>query len=181
MKGYLKSMTMVIWALAAGGCGYHFQGASGPGATIEVPIFVNHTVETGIEAQVTDRMIEELRRTPGWHVVGAGLGRYALEGVIAGFSTEPTVVSSAQHLAREMRADLHLEVTLRDRQEGRNLWAPVKLDSFADYQVGENVLENERNKLDAIERIAEELAQRVRVRLQDTWPTVDQGPSTAAP
>lgn len=169
MKKRVWIIFLIGWGLGVVGCGYRLQGASAPGATIEVPVFENRTIETGIEALVTDRVIEELRRTPGWRVVPPGQGRYVLTGTVVKFISDPHIVSSREHLAVEHRARLFLDVRLHDQRSGKVLWRERALRSFADYPVGSDILSNERGKRLAIARIAEELATRIRVHIQDTW------------
>jgi hypothetical protein len=151
------------------GCGYRLQGANAPeNATIEIPMFENRTVETGIEAIITERVVAELRRTPGWRVVPPGEGRYVLKGSLVKFFSEPHQVTS-QRVANEHRATLFLDVTFQDRSSKKDLWRETGLRTFADYPLGSDIRFDEQGKFEAIARIAEELASRIRVRVQDTW------------
>jgi outer membrane lipopolysaccharide assembly protein LptE/RlpB len=169
MREHLWVVVLSAWVLIVGGCGYRFQGATTPEATIEVPLFENRTIETGIEALITDRVLDELRRTPGWRVVAPGQGHYVLRGTVAEFISDPQFISAKRHLAQEHRARLVLSVALRDRKSGKVVWTVGSLRSFADYPVGNDVLANEREKRLAIASIAEELAARIRVHIQDAW------------
>lgn len=168
MRALGKSIPLALFLLCGVGCGYRFQGAAAPDPTIEVLLFENRTVETGIESIVTGRILDELRRTPGWRVVPPGHGRYVLSGVIRSFDFDPRSISS-RRLAEEHRATLTVELRFRDRVENKDLWRVPALSAFADYQVGGNVLLNENQKRAAVARIAEELASRIRVHIQDTW------------
>jgi hypothetical protein len=131
-------------------------------------VFENRTIETGIEAVVTDQVIAEMRRTPGWTVVPPGEGRYALRGVVLKFVAEPHLVS-AQRIEIGRRATLVLDVRFQERATKKDLWRERALRTFEDYPLGNDILVDERAKLDAIARIANELASRIRVRVQDTW------------
>lgn len=156
-------------SLMAPACGYRFQGATPPqDATIEIPVLENKTVETGIETILTDFLISEMRKAPGWKVVEPGQGRYILKGSIVKFVSEPHAISP-QHLAVEHRATLVVDISLRERGTGKELWRDRKLTSFADYPVGPDILASERAKREAISKVAKEFASRVRVRVQDTW------------
>ncbi len=168
IKAWVKTIPLALSLLGGVGCGYQLQGASAPEPTIEVLMFENRTVETGIEGIVTGRILDELRRTPGWRVVPPGHGRYVLTGIIRSFEFDPRSVSS-RRLAEEHRATLTVELRFRDRLENKDLWRVPALSAFADYQVGGNILFTENQKLAAVARIAEELASRIRVHIQDTW------------
>lgn len=151
------------------GCGYRFQGAATlQDATIEIPVLENRTVETGIETIITEFLISEMRKAPGWKVVEPGKGRYVLKGSIVRFVSEPYAIST-KHLAVKHRATLVVDIALKERESGKEIWRDRKLTSFADYPVGPDVLASERAKKDAISTVARELASRVRVRVQDTW------------
>jgi hypothetical protein len=164
--GWLLGFVLIAWVSA---CGYRFQGATAPdGATIEVPVFENRTVETGIETIVTERILAQMRAAPGWRVAPPGEGRYVLKGIVTKFVAEPHLVST-QRLAVENRATMSLDVRLQERATKKDLWHENNLRTFADYPIGDGVLLNERSKLNAVARIAEELAHRIRVRVQDTW------------
>ncbi len=169
MSARVWMMFLVGWALLSPGCGYRLQGASAPsGATIEVPVFENRTVETGIEALITEQLLAEMRKTPGWKVVPPGEGRYALKGTVIKFVAEPHFVSS-RRLEAERRASLIMEVRLLDRSTNQEIWRERSLRTFVDYPVGPDILSNERQKQGAIARIAEILASRIREHIQDTW------------
>jgi len=165
LAGRIPLALLLLWGA---GCGYRFQGGVAPDPTIEVLLFENRTVETGIEGIVTERILDELRRTPGWKVVPPGQGRYVLTGVIRSFEFDPRSIS-ARRLAEEHRATLTVELRFRDRLENKELWRVPALSAFADYQVGGNILFNENQKRAAVNRIASELASRIRVHIQDTW------------
>lgn len=169
MDRVLRGGPLALLVLAVWGCGYNFQGAKAPeGAFLEVPVFLNKTVETGIEALFTEQFISEMRKAPGWKVVEPGQGRYLLKGSILSFVSEPHAVS-LRKLAVEHRATIVLDVSLVEKSSGKELWRDRNLRSFADYPVGPDVLAAERAKREAIARIAQEMASRLRTRVQDTW------------
>jgi hypothetical protein len=169
MYGLRWNMLLFLWCFAIHGCGYHLQGATAPGErTLEIHIFENRTVETGIESILTDRILEELRRMPGWKMVPPGEGRYELTGVLRDFTTEVISVSEKQ-LADRQRATIFIEVSLRDRVTGEKLWRTPLMNNFANYRISDDVLQNERNKLGAVSEIADKLATRIRNRIYDIW------------
>lgn len=166
---HLKAVLPALAMLAAWGCGYTFQGARAPeGAFLEIPVFVNKTVETGIETFFTEELISEMRKAPGWKIVEPGQGRYLLKGSIISFVSEPHAVS-VRKLAVEHRATMVLDVSFVEKSSGKELWRDKNLRTFADYPVGSDVLAAERAKREAMGRIAQEMASRIRTRVQDTW------------
>lgn len=169
MKFRAVMAVLALGILLAWGCGYRFQGVMAPEeAILEIPVFENKTVETGIETILTERLISEMRRSPGWRIVEPGQGRYLIRGAILRFVSEPHAVST-RNLAVEHRATLVIDVSLREKATGRELWRDNNLRSFVDYPVGPDILAAERAKREAIAQIAQELASRIRVRVQDTW------------
>ncbi|MGQ9859128.1 MAG: LPS assembly lipoprotein LptE [Thermodesulfobacteriota bacterium] len=159
----------LLGILLACGCGYRFQGATAPeGALMEIPVFENKTVETSIETILTELLIWEMRKSPGWKVVEPGQGRYLLKGAIIRFESEPHAVS-ARNLAVEHRATLVVDVSLREKATGKELWRDRNMRTFLDYPVGPDILASERAKREAIGRMAQELASSIRARVQDTW------------
>ena len=157
-----------LLVLMGSGCGYHLQTAAAPDATIEVPVFENHTIETGIETILTERILEELYRSPGWKVVPPGHGRYVLDGTITDFVSDPLIISE-RRLADTHRATVVIDVRFRDKLKGLELWRVSSFSAFEDYFLSERILESERQKRNAVKSIAEEFATRIRVRIQDTW------------
>jgi len=169
MERLFKTILPALAMLAALGCGYTFQGARAPeGASLEIPVFINKTVETGIETIFTEQLISEMRKTPGWKIVEPGQGRYLLKATILSFISEPHAVS-VRKLAVEHRATMVLDVSFVEKSTGKELWRDKNLRTFADYPVGSDVLAAERAKREAIARIALETASRIRTRVQDTW------------
>lgn len=169
MGCFLRRVVPALVMLVLWGCGYGFQGARAPeGAFLEIPVFVNKTVETGIETIFTQELISEMRKTPGWKIVEPGQGRYLLKGTILSFVSEPHAVS-VRKLAVEHRATMVLDVSFVEKSSGKELWRDRNLRTFVDYPVGADVLGAERAKREAIGRIAQEMASRIRTRVQDTW------------
>lgn len=169
MKPRTNIAVLALGILLAWGCGYRFQGATAPEeAVLEIPVFENKTVETGIETIITEKLISEMRKSPGWRIAEPGQGRYVIRGAILRFVSEPNAVST-RNLAVEHRATLVVDVSLRERATGRELWRDRNLRSFVDYPVGPDILAAERAKREAIAQIAQEMASRIRARVQDTW------------
>jgi hypothetical protein len=160
---------LIVGCLMIGGCGYSLMRAAPPDeSTVEVPVFENYTIETGIESVITDRILEELRRMPGWKVVTPGQGRYLLKGTVLDFSSEVISVSR-RRIADRNRAEITVDVSFQDRATGKDLWRDPALRNFDDYRVGPDILQNERNKLGAIAKVARKFAVRIRNRIQNTW------------
>lgn len=169
MGRLFRTLLPALAMLSAFGCGYTFQGARAPeGAFLEIPVFVNKTVETGIETIFTQELISEMRKAPGWKIVEPGQGRYLIKGTIVSFTSEPHAVS-VRKLAVEHRATMVVDVSFLERSTGKELWRDKNLRTFADYPVGSDVLAAERAKREAIARVAQEMASRIRTRVQDTW------------
>lgn len=152
------------------GCGYRFVGAvpkEGPVLKrVGVGFFQNRTTETGIEAAVTDLVIQELNSATILRVVRPGEGDLRLNGTIVEFRNEPRAYSRRNILV-EYRATLTLDVSLLDSRTGRVLWHNRRLSGFEDYVCARDILNTERNKLLAIKAIAADLGERIRIRIEE--------------
>lgn len=121
--GPLLGLAFSLLALA--GCGYRTglvawqDAASPPGARIAVPLMQNLTrpYRRGIEANLTEAVIQEiLARTP-LEVVPAAQADVVLEGVITGYA-EGVLAEDASDRVAEGQVTLSLSFSVKDLRSG---------------------------------------------------------------
>ncbi len=127
--------------------------------TIAIPFFKNETFESNIEAFFTTATMNEFIKNKQFAVVSEG-GDATLSGIVKEFRIV-SIAYSAQDRARQYRAYVTIELTLRRNSTGEVLWRNPQMKHDEEYAVSENVAYTEDNKDLAIERIARELAERV--------------------
>jgi len=156
----------IICVLVVGtGCGYRL-GGQGLGPSLEirsiaVPPFINATYEAGIETTVTDALLRELIKDRRLKVVGVDEADAVMEGTVTSFATS-SVAYDLSGFVLEYRTWVTLDVILRRGKKGEILWSRRDLSETDVYRVSSEVRFTEAEKERAIQRIAEELARRIR-------------------
>ncbi len=87
-------------------------------------------------------------------------GDATLSGVVKEFQTN-SIAYSSEDRARQYRAYVTIEATLRHNTTGDVLWRNNRMKDDEEYSVSENVADTTDNKDSAIERMALELAERI--------------------
>jgi outer membrane lipopolysaccharide assembly protein LptE/RlpB len=150
--------------LAAGlaGCGYNFRGKTNnlPAdvRTIAVPVFENHTGETRIESIFTDEVIFQFTRSQIVRVVDESRADAVLRGIISRAEVED-VALSAQETSQERRITITVKAWLSRTSDGTVLWRRPALKQQRTYQVAGSPIATESNKIQAVEELAETMAQ----------------------
>lgn len=127
--------------------------------TVAIPLFKNNTYESNIEAYVTNALMNEFIRNQQFSVVSEG-GDATLSGMVKKFDTM-SIAYSSEDRARQYRAYLTLEVTLRDNRTGEVLWRNPELVHEEEYSVEPIISFTDARKQDAIKRISADLAERI--------------------
>jgi outer membrane lipopolysaccharide assembly protein LptE/RlpB len=152
------------------GCGYQLAGSGelpGEVATIAIPMLANRTAESGLEAVMTNALIDELSRRRQNLVVSEERADAVLRGTISGLGTE-TLSRSATLTAVERRLVITAELTLTDRN-GNVLWQDRQLRAEQAYAVAGTKAGTETNRRLAIGQVAQRLAEYVYERLTDAF------------
>lgn len=147
------------------GCGYRLDGEGlGPPLeirSIAIPTFINATYEAGIEITVTNALLRELIKDRRLKVVGVDKADAVMEGTVTSFATFSASYDPAGFVL-EYRTWVALDVILRRGKKGEILWSRRDLRETDVYRVSPGVLFTEVEKERAIQRIAEQLARRIR-------------------
>ncbi len=152
---------LITAVLVLTACGYRFAergNLPGDTRTVFVSIFVNRTLETGIEHIFTNDLIFEFTRH-GQAVVRPEKADAVLEGVIQSMRLE-TVSYRGELTALERRIVATLSLRLRGR-DGDILWSLPAASEEETYGVMEEKAATDYNKRRAIQAISERLAENI--------------------
>lgn len=151
-------------------CGYHFSGGGAlPGdiQTLNIRMLANKTGETGIEALVTNDLVNQFTRFDTVRLVDKKQAEAVLTGTIRTTRIR-TIAHSTPNQSTERRITLYLDVELQDRQ-GRRIWAARGISASDSYEMAATKRGTEQNKKSAIAEISERLAERIYYRLTDEF------------
>ena len=148
------------------GCGYTLVGqGSLPDhiKTVAIPTFKNDTIEEGIEEVVTQAVIEEYIR--GGKVLPASEveADAVLLGTIRSYNPEEAVTYNELNEVSSYKLTVTVDLELKDLVNDETIWKREGLAEDADFAGGPDVdiTTEEDNEDEALEQLAEELAQRI--------------------
>ncbi len=148
------------------GCGYQLAGKEThlpPGVTsIAIPTLSNLTLEPGIEITFTQAFLNEFIQDRRVKVVSRSEADSILEGAIKSFYLL-SVSYDKSGFALEYQTIAVMDITLK-KKTGEVLWTEKDLLERAWYRTSPNVITSEDNKVNAIQQIAQSLAERIRNR-----------------
>ena len=160
--------SIIFFLLVGTGCGYRFGGEgfspSPEIRSIAIPTFINETYEAGIETIVTNALLGELIKDGRVKVVGEDEADAIMEGTVKSFDTS-SVAYDPSGLVLDYRTRVALDVILKRNKNGEVLWSKRGISESDVYRVSSDVLLTESEKKGAIQKIAGELARRIRRRL----------------
>lgn len=147
------------------GCGYHFPGnRSGlpPDVrSVAIPVFANHTIQTGIESEVTRAVVEKFISAKRVPLADQDSADALLTGSVKSFVTSPITVAAGIQAATEYRATLTVEITLKRLKDGKILRKEEEISEWRNYRVESDLARTEVNKKEAIRQISVLLAEKV--------------------
>lgn len=152
-------------------CGYQLAGRGelpGNTRTIAVRMLENRSSESGVEALVTNALVNELNRRRRGSVVSLDQADAVLAGTIESISKD-TLARSGINTATQRRVYGTISLTLTDRS-GHVLWKRSGLSAEQAYTVVDsNKSATEFNRRQAISMLAERIAENVYRRLTDNF------------
>ena len=164
--------SIIFFLLLGTGCGYRLEGEGfGPSPeirSIAIPTFINETYEAGIETIVTNALLRELIKDRRIKVVGEDEADAIMEGTVKSFAIS-SVAYDPRGVVLEYRTWVSLDVILKRNKKGEVLWSKRGLTESDVYRVSSDVLLTEAEKEGAIQKIAGELARRIRRRLFEAF------------
>jgi len=145
------------------GCGYRLAGKEThvpPGVrSVAIPTLVNQTLEPGIEIVFTQAFLKEFIKDRRVRVVDRREADSIFEGVIKSLIILSVSYDKSGY-ALEYQTIVMMDITLK-RQNGEVLWKEKDLIERAWYRTNPTVIGNEDNRVNAIQKVAQSLAERV--------------------
>lgn len=167
----MKRLMLIGLALWLTGCGYGFRGTvinlPKDIKSIAIPYFKNDTPELGIEKAFTDEIIYQFTRSQLLRVVSTDVADVVLEGRIISV-TVSDVTLSAQETSRDRTVAVQIAVILK-RRTGQVVWQDPSMSYKKSYPVAADSLVTDRQKRDAIQLVARELAERIHDRVFENF------------
>jgi outer membrane lipopolysaccharide assembly protein LptE/RlpB len=146
------------------GCGYGFRGTVNnlpPDIQgVHIPIFKNATTEAGAETIFANALVYEFNRSGSLQVVPAERAQAVLLGAIKSAAIE-TVAFASQTQAFDRKITITLDVSFRRADNQKILWQNQALSRYENYKVSNDPNLTDRNKEEAIRKIAQDLAERI--------------------
>ena len=156
--------SLLVFCLAAAGCGYHFAGTGGqaPGEiqSIAIDVLENRTAEIGLETTFTNAIINEFVRWKKIPVKPRKEAEAVLAGSIARINTREVSHFSKEKTATT-RVTITLALTLKRIETDEVLWKTKNLSYFDDYVETGNALNTAILRRDSLRKIAEFLAEKI--------------------
>jgi outer membrane lipopolysaccharide assembly protein LptE/RlpB len=151
-------------------CGYRFPGGGGlPGGidTVFIPLFTNRSNEIGVENIITDDLTNEFILQRKGALADENKADGVLSGVIVSVLTR-TISQTGEGASVEREVVVTVGLKLTDK-DGQLTWAVQRLSGREPYDVGNNSIETNRRRRDAIEILSTRLAEKIYNRLTDNF------------
>jgi outer membrane lipopolysaccharide assembly protein LptE/RlpB len=163
----VAALTLEILLVA---CGYRMAGPGqlpGESKTLAVTMLVNRSGESGLEAKVTNALLDEITRRHENMLVPEGRADAILSGTIDKLSTR-TAARSGTLTAAERKVVISISLTLKDRT-GEVLWQGSQITAEQAFPVAETKPQTESNRRAAINQVTQRLAEYAYERLTDSF------------
>jgi outer membrane lipopolysaccharide assembly protein LptE/RlpB len=172
MKTITFVISIIILCSATLGCGYHIMGKGGefPEGITSLAIIPleNKTKEPNLTSIFTSALRREFIFRREVEVVAEAKAEAALQGSI----TSVSIVSTAydEH-GRAIEYDITITLDLRLVRRGNNavLWKGDKIAATWHYKASFDVMVNEGNKNNAIQKIATDLAEKIYIMIKERF------------
>jgi hypothetical protein len=146
------------------GCGYGFRGTVNnlpPDIkAVHIPIFVNNTTETGVETVFANALIYEFTRGRTIDVVSESNAQGIIYGRIKSAAVD-SVVYATQTQAVDRKVTVVLEIIFRRVDNQKILWQNLDLARYENFKVGADQPQTDRNREEALRKIAKDLSERI--------------------
>jgi len=127
---------------------------------IVIPLFENHTVESGIQDLLTDAVVERFLTDGQYRVVAME----EADGIIVGAITdllEESVAFSEGTTVQEVRLWIELDVRFESVETEEVIWEERRLRTFGDFAIESGTDSDRESGMElAIEKMAEEILNR---------------------
>ena len=146
------------------GCGYGLRGTVNnlpPDIkAASIPVFVNESIEPGVEVVFANALVYEFNRSGILKVVSESMAQAQVKGKIKSIAVDPVVLAN-QTQALQRRVIVTLEVSFRRSDDQKILWQNPSLSRDEVYAVTTDLNQTQRNKEAAMAKIAQDLSERI--------------------
>jgi hypothetical protein len=165
MKKIALAVFCGAFLLAAAGCGYRLGSLLPPTMkSVSVPNFKNYTNQPGIEAQVTNGVIERFQVDGTLQVLPHDEADTQLLGEIIDYKREGLTLSTSTDATTTYRLIIAVRLTFKDLKTGKVLWVANRIEGENTFPPGLSTPEAERA---AVPGVVEDLAEHVVKKVVD--------------
>jgi outer membrane lipopolysaccharide assembly protein LptE/RlpB len=160
----LKSLILFFAGglLVLSACGYRLEGGGPvhPGVTrVGVEVFTNRTAQTHAGIDFTNELIREIQDRTDTTVVDPANAAYLIKGKITSI-TFATLSRSSTETVTERRVNAVVDVELLSPDK-KVIWSVNNFSAVESFTVGSDNIDDESNIRDALEIIAQRMAERL--------------------
>lgn len=160
-----KSIAGLLALIFLSGCGgYGFRGSVNnlpPDIkAVSIPVFVNETIEQGVEVVFANALVYEFNRSGILKVVSESAAQAQVKGKIKSIAIDPIILAT-QTQALQRRVTVILEVSFQRTDDQKILWQNPRFARDEVYSVTTDLNQTQRNKEAAIAKIAQDLSERI--------------------
>ena len=166
----MKKLTLWIVVLAAAvtaaGCGYKLSGGGYIAETVTrvaVDVFENNSSESRAGITFTNELIREITAKSDTQIVDQGKSTRLITGTVKSI-TFSTLSRSSTEDVTERRVTAVVDVKLTG-PDGEILWSVKDFSAKESYTTSDDTVDDEANKSDAIDTIAERVAEQLVSRM----------------
>ncbi|MDD9304284.1 MAG: hypothetical protein HUK40_18820 [Desulfobacter sp.] len=159
-------MKKIVLVMAAGflvaGCGYRLAGGGYLNETVSrvsVAVFENNSAQSRAGMSFTNEMIREITEKSDTRVVDTAGTVQSITGVIQSITFSTLSRSSTENVT-ERQVTAVVDVKLTD-PDGKITWSVKDFSAKESYTVSTDTINDESNKRDAVDTIAERVAERL--------------------
>ncbi len=153
---------VVVLMLTVTACGYRLEGRGlvHPGVSrVGVTVFANRTAQTHAGIDFTNELIREIQDRTDTRVVDPDEAAYLIEGAVTSITFSTLSRSSTENVTeRRVRAMVDVQLLSPDKTV---IWSVSQFTAVESYAVGSNRIDDTANIRQAIEIIAERIAERI--------------------
>lgn len=155
-------MVVIPFLMLSSGCGYRLAGGgliNNDVARVSVAIFGNKTSESRAGISFTNELIREITAKTDTIVVGADSATHKITGTVQSITFSTLSRSSSEDVTeREVTALVDVILT---GAGGKILWSVKNFSATESYKVSNSGVDDEANKREAVDLIAERVAERL--------------------
>lgn len=143
-------------------CGYRFEGGGYVNedvARVSVEVFENKSSETRAGIIFTNEFIREILEKTDTNVVDSSKTNHRIRGVVNSITFSTLSRTSVEEVVeRQVTAMVDVQLVHRD---GKIIWSVKNFSSREDYTVEEDKVNDEINKREAVDKIAQRISEKV--------------------